>query len=580
MAKLIPLAKLKKKGDRYSNPNIRNYNRIEGSPRTKNLKHTLKMEVRDPMWFLCRQWQFGEFQGEDAATAYQANILGIHSRPEKIVLPNGKEMEYEVSKPLEMLIEKEEVDVTLFLRAQMGRHLMKLLKSRKLQKYTKPVLSEFPIVSGVDQDDAEGLYLEIAIADSIPDGHKVYQSIQNNTFSTWYENHANINAVDHDKLAKLASDFVAWFHRLYQHPSEGESAWVPEHLEYNFAMEGKISSTKKRKLIADQYASGHLDWKDFDQEQLNVSPSDHLSAPEEVVQTFIPTLLKFSGMPHPRLWQMEDRTTDFGKLDASPTSIMNLLLAEYGLTYSNDWFVLPYELKINTVCEIKGIRVTDVFGLHFYIAPAVEDPETNWQRFAQFHQSERDNATFNENIFYLVPAVGKLMESEDVEQVNFIRDEMSNMVWGIEQTVPSQGGQGMLLKRVVPTLADFEPVDDEPKIRYVLGNTVPDNWIPFTPVHKKVSPGQIPAEIRLQRARMPQASGPKSKLLSEVQPVYFIEEEEVPRSGVIVTRNFQRTRWLNGRTFLWLGRRKTAGRGEGAANLMFDQLIDIQTKDS
>jgi hypothetical protein len=284
-------------------------------------------------------------------------------------------------------------------------------------------------------------------------------------------------------------------------------------------------------------------------------------------------------MPHPRLWQMEDSNTDFGAINASPTSIMNLLLAEYGLTYSNDWFVLPYELRINTVCEVKGIRVTDVFGLHFYITPVVEDPEMNWQKFAQFHQTERDNATFKESIFYLVPAVGKLMESEEIEKVNLIRDEMSNMVWAIEDIVPSEAGHGRLLKRAVPSLADFEPADEESKIRYVLGNTVPDNWIPFTPVHKKVGPGQIPQEIRLQRARMPQSSGPKSKLISETQPVCFIEEEEVPRAGVIVTRNFQRTRWLNGKTFLWIGRRKLAGRGEGSANLMFDQLINIREND-
>ncbi|HMB62289.1 MAG TPA: hypothetical protein VKN36_04390 [Eudoraea sp.] len=34
-------------------------------------------------------------------------------------------------------------------------------------------------------------------------------------------------------------------------------------------------------MIADQYASGHLDRKDFDQEQLNVLPTDHLSTQEE-----------------------------------------------------------------------------------------------------------------------------------------------------------------------------------------------------------------------------------------------------------------------------------------------------------
>ena len=33
-------------------------------------------------------------------------------------------------------------------------------------------------------------------------------------------------------------------------------------------------------------------------------------------------------------------------------------------------------------------------------------------------------------------------------------------------------------------------------------------------------------------------------------------------------RSWQRTRWLGGRTLIWIGRRKTAGRGEGLSDLM------------
>jgi hypothetical protein len=69
---------------------------------------------------------------------------------------------------------------------------------------------------------------------------------------------------------------------------------------------------------------------------------------------------------------------------------------------------------------------------------------------------------------------------------------------------------------------------------------------------------------------------PLSKILTESKPTYFIEEEQVPRAGVIIKRNFQRTRWLNGKTLLWIGRRKQAGRGEGWANIMFDQIVPIK----
>ena len=56
---------------------------------------------------------------------------------------------------------------------------------------------------------------------------------------------------------------------------------------------------------------------------------------------------------------------------------------------------------------------------------------------------------------------------------------------------------------------------------------------------------------------------------------YFIAEEEVPRAGRIVTRAFQRTRWLDGRVLLWLGRQTETGRGEGTSGLEFDVIEEV-----
>jgi hypothetical protein len=74
---------------------------------------------------------------------------------------------------------------------------------------------------------------------------------------------------------------------------------------------------------------------------------------------------------------------------------------------------------------------------------------------------------------------------------------------------------------------------------------------------------------------MPAAKPPYGILLKEQPAPYFINEEEVPRAGVIVDRTFQRARWLNGKSFLWKGRAKQAVKGEGCSNLKFDQIEDI-----
>src|SRR6185369_4797007 len=55
-------------------PSITTWNRLEPQPRGGSVKASLRAEVRDPLWFLARQWQFGEYQGEDAASAAFVDI--------------------------------------------------------------------------------------------------------------------------------------------------------------------------------------------------------------------------------------------------------------------------------------------------------------------------------------------------------------------------------------------------------------------------------------------------------------------------------------------------------------------------
>ena len=51
-------------------------------------------------------------------------------------------------------------------------------------------------------------------------------------------------------------------------------------------------------------------------------------------------------------------------------------------------------------------------------------------------------------------------------------------------------------------------------------------------------------------------------------------DEEIPREGVRVTRQFERTRWIGGSTLLWVGLRKHVGKGEGSSALRFDSAGD------
>ena len=49
-------------------PSVTTWNRLEGRPRTVDFKRAMRAEVRDALWMLCKQWQMGEFVGDDAGS--------------------------------------------------------------------------------------------------------------------------------------------------------------------------------------------------------------------------------------------------------------------------------------------------------------------------------------------------------------------------------------------------------------------------------------------------------------------------------------------------------------------------------
>jgi hypothetical protein len=223
-------------------------------------------------------------------------------------------------------------------------------------------------------------------------------------------------------------------------------------------------------------------------------------------------------------------------------------------------------------------------GQRFWIDPAGSGPAETWQRWSLYRLHPADRSLF------LPASVPKVAEGRPLEEAVLIRDENANMVWGVERTVPVATGEG---RRGAETAAEAlahrarlrppqPPVSPAAPILYEIMSSVPENWIPFVPVHL---PGSN-REIQLQRAAMPRALPgptelvrPRTSVLREgldlPQPApYFVHEEEVPRAGSQVSLAFNRTRWEDGRVVVWLSVRRGSGRGEGSSGLQFDRLVD------
>jgi hypothetical protein len=272
---------------------------------------------------------------------------------------------------------------------------------------------------------------------------------------------------------------------------------------------------------------------------------------------------------------------------------------EFALVYANDWFVIPYTLPAGAVATVRGLVVTNVFGERFWIEAAGAGADADWQRWSMFtiDVAGQPGAKADTSLL-LLPTVTKILRSPPSEDILLLRDEVANMVWGVEQTIPVATGESKRgIEAARQTLAFLQalvgpapaPVPANAPIRYRVMNTVPENWIPFIPVHVDGSN----RDIQLQRAAMPRILEgdpnppvkvePRTVLLREgldrtPQQTYFVFEEEVPRAGARLMQTFERTRWTDGKVYTWLRVRRQTGRGEGSSGLGFDELINVPTK--
>jgi hypothetical protein len=360
--------------------------------------------------------------------------------------------------------------------------------------------------------------------------------------------------------------------------------------------------------LADAYYQLSLDWYSLDLDGSGkplaaVPGSATTGLPAETIGTTIPVPVSFAGMPNTRWWAFEDQQTNWGDIDAATTDLAKLLFIEFALVYANNWFVIPYTLPVSAVATVRGLVVTNTFGERLSINAAGGGSDANWQRWSMFTVDVRPSAAAPaDTSLLLLPVAAKRAESAPTESVLLVRDEVANMVWGVETMIPLPSGEAKRgLEAARQTRAYFEAllaasgvappagVPAAAPIRYEVMTSVPENWIPFLPVH---IPGSN-REIQLQRAALPRILDgdpnppvkirPRTVLLrtgldqAPPQP-YFVFEEEVPRAGAALAQVYERTRWTDGRVYTWLRIVKQTGRGEGSSGLAFDQLVNMPAK--
>ncbi len=588
-------------------PTVTVWNRLEGRPRTADFKRALSADVRDALWMLTRQWQLGELRGDDAGSPISAKIRVTTSKLRKYRPGEVGAVEaFDETLPLETKVERRPLSFTLDVCLLMGRQWLKMMPFADLRQ---AFIDRYPIAAPdptKPADFAACAHPEVwsafaAAAGRRMDGAALYQHLVDGGAAS--DGIAGVGGRE-VQLGDVAARFRTWFDKLITRPGS-DDAWEPSRLEYRFACSAPAAEGEKV-LAAEEYYQGRLDWYSVD-----IDPASSLGDPSpaeagnptSTKQVVIPTTVSFNGMPNTRWWAFEDGLTNFSAIKPDTTDLAKLLLIEFGLIFANDWFLVPYVLPAGTIAHVDGVAVKNVFGERTWIEPAGRGLDDDWQRWAMYLVNKKGKTfDFADTSLLLLPVAAKVDESRPFEEVTLVRDEVANMVWAIEKTIPLPTGepkQGVeaarelrafherdVVRRLGPPPAAV-PTAPTAVVRYEVMNSVPENWIPFVPVHRD---GEN-RSVQLQRAAMlrvlpgddqkPRKVQPRTTLmrqgLADKQP-YFVHEEEVPRAGIVVTQSYQRTRWRDGRAWVWIGARKKTGRGEGHSGLAFDRAIPVTPK--
>ena len=564
-------------------PSITAWNRLEPLPRDASLARSLQAQVRDPLWMLARQWQVGEFRGEDAGSPVQAAV-SVESRalagyqPGPGAAPGGP---LDPGLALEARVEREPVVLGLRGSVQLGLRFEALARAAG--------------ASGADIASFRTTFpVQDAAPDEIPDRITArFRSMAQGRVTDGVALAAAVTAGDPlppaaAALAGVLQEFAAYWASLYTEPAPGtesgpDSAWQPRRLDYAFSV-SSAAGPGQAVLTAPDFPGGRLDWYSFTPAPASaqVPPpaagGTNESGPDVQNLSFLPRHVTFHGMPNPRWWAFEDAATDFGQLDAGHTDLATMLVMEFAMVYGNDWFQLSVPVTAGSLVQVGSLVVTDTFGVPTTVGPAsaaAAPGQPAWSMFTIGNGRQRLEPLF------LPPVLGAVLDGPVLEEVLFLRDEMAAMGWAVEQQIQGpmdqavDGYEAWRLRLIAdPPPAVRPAVPGGPPVYYLLETTVPDNWIPLVPV---LSPA---GDLFFRRGLIerPSAAGPvpvlaRSVILDPGQP-FFVYDQSVPRAGADVTRRFRRARWTGGATQTWLARATRPGRGPGWSGLAFDLVAE------
>jgi hypothetical protein len=340
-------------------------------------------------------------------------------------------------------------------------------------------------------------------------------------------------------------------------PGTTAPAWESTELDYGFGL-----SSRARRFAATEYAGRALDWFHFDQTRVQAA-----TGLEQPTVEMVPNQMSFRGAPYPRWWRFEDGDENFDHAADTEPNVLSMLLPEFFYVDINNWYVIPAPMPAGSLREITKLVVADSFGVVTSLGPATSP---DWRVFALGARTGGPQATAG---VMMAPNIAvDVVENDLLEDVRFIRDEGANLVWAFEQLYHTPSGERVTNADGVPRGAPTARSPDTAGAFRLASETL-SAWIPYVPRQVPVhgGPGR---EVRLRRGRTVEtatAVDPQYKSVIVAESKY-LNEEEIPKTGLRVRRVRRYARGSDGKPWFWVGRSRESGRSSGTPGLRFDYL--------
>ncbi len=341
-------------------------------------------------------------------------------------------------------------------------------------------------------------------------------------------------------------------------------AWRGEALRYD-ARVVDASRPAALALRAHPGKDGDLDWYHFD---AATPPGAFTGA--VWTREFIPGHVRFRGMPNARWWDFDSSQSDFGAMTLDRRDLGRLAVMEFMLSQGNDWFMIPHAMHVGTACQVTRLRVHDVFGG----VTDVPRADALWPGWSMYGTSRAGDAAGRPCDFFHLTASSSqsAQRGSTLEEIRWLRDEMANLAWAVPHTATDALGEGRPVGELEAPAAPVATAGAAPaeggRPRATGCRRTSPWWVPLVPTLPAVG-HRVTLRVGEFVTSAQTLSPPRGRMFPQA-----VDEAEVPRVGVTLTRVRVASRWIDGSLHAWTQRVRTVGAGEGSSGLRFDALAD------